>query len=264
MSRMCTIVRVFTRGEVGGNHLGVITDITGLDTAAMQAVATDLGFSESTFITPTSDGIPLVRIFTPADELPFAGHPLVGSAWVLTVMGTVEGDRLRCGIGDVAIRRDGNLIWVDVPMIGTVVASDDVAAFLSRGRIPGVIASDRVMLPKEYVIGELATFDEVAALEPDMEVMAEVFGVLVYARDGDHVLARFFAPGTAVDEDPATGSAAVALATARSARGETTGTLSIDQGESIGHPSRIELTWSGSLASIGGTVLLDEERLLDA
>jgi trans-2,3-dihydro-3-hydroxyanthranilate isomerase len=178
-------------------------------------------------------------------------------------MGAADHTQLRCGIGDVGIRRDGDMVWIEAQMSGRVVAAEDVAAFLERGRIPGVVTSDRVMLPKEYVIGELATFAEVAALEPDMGVMAEVFGVLVYARDRDHVLARFFAPGTAVDEDPATGSAAVALATALSARGEVAGTLSIDQGESIGFPSRIELTWSGETASIGGTVVLDEERLLD-
>ena len=76
------------------------------------------------------------------------------------------------------------------------------------------------------------------------------------------MLARFFAPGTGVDEDPATGSAAVALATALAAAGETDGSLSIDQGESIGFPSRIELTWEGTVASIGGTVVADEQRLL--
>ena len=263
MARSCTIVRVFTRGDVGGNHLGVITDPSGLDGAAMQAIATELGFSETTFIEEQPDGVPLVRIFTPVDELPFAGHPLVGTAWVLTVHGSRIDTSLRCGIGDVAVRSDDEMVWVDAPMNGRVVAADDVPGFLHRAGIPSVVGSARVFLPKEYVIGELDTFDAVAALEPDMGVLSEVFGVLVYARNGDDVLARFFAPGTGVDEDPATGSAAVALATLLAARGEPAGSLSIDQGASIGHPSRIELRWSGSTASIGGTVVLDEVRNLD-
>ena len=260
--RECTIVRVFTRGALGGNHLGVVTDPAGLDTRAMHAIAAELGFSETTFIEPQLDGVPLVRIFTPVDELPFAGHPLVGSAWVLSHRGSDPG-RLRCGIGDVGVRHEGEVVWVDAPMSGEVVDADDVPAYLVRGRVPGVTDAGRVMIPKEYVIGQFATFDEVADLEPDMAVMAEVFGVLVYARDGNDVLARFFAPGTGVDEDPATGSAAVALATLLSSGGETSGSLAIRQGESIGHPSTIRLRWSGSTASIGGTVVLDEVRRLD-
>jgi trans-2,3-dihydro-3-hydroxyanthranilate isomerase len=260
--RECVIVRVFTRGRLGGNHLGVVTDVVGLDSPAMQAIAASLGFSESTFIEVQRDGVPFVRIFTPKDELPFAGHPLVGSAWVLAHRGeTLTG--LRCGIGDVGVRQAAEVVWIDVPMDGEIVDADDVVAYLARGGIPGVIEPGRVMIPKEYVLGRLATFDGVASLEPDMDVMAEVFGVLVYARNGDQVLARFFAPGTGVEEDPATGSAAVALATLLSARGETSGGVTIRQGESIGHPSRIELRWSGRTASIGGTVVLDEVRRLD-
>lgn len=263
MSRICTVVRVFTRGEAGGNHLGVVTDLAGLDTNAMQAIATELGFSESTFIEEQADGVPLVRIFTPADELPFAGHPLVGSAWVLALKSTAEYRHLRCGIGDVAIRREAEMVWIDVPMTGEVVAADDVAGFLERCRISDTVSTARVMLPREYIIGELASFDDVAALDPDMDVAAQVFGILVYSRNGGHVLARFFAPGTGVDEDPATGSAAVALATALSAGGESVGSLHIDQGESIGFPSRIELVWADATASIGGTVVAVEERILD-
>jgi trans-2,3-dihydro-3-hydroxyanthranilate isomerase len=257
--RYCAVVRVFTRGNLGGNHLGVVTDLAGLDTEAMHQIAADLGFSETTFIETQPDGVPLVRIFTPVDELPFAGHPLVGSAWVLAHQGVTPAG-LRCGIGDVAVRREDEIVWVDAPMSGEVVDASDVREYLSRGGIPGVVDAGRVMIPKEYLIGRLATLGEVAGLEPDMDVMGEVFGVLVYAQDGDEVLARFFAPGTGVDEDPATGSAAVALATLLSAGGEVSGALTIRQGESIGHPSTIELRWSDGIASIGGTVVMDEVR----
>jgi trans-2,3-dihydro-3-hydroxyanthranilate isomerase len=258
--RDCTIVRVFTRGPLGGNHLGVITDLAGLDTPAMHGIAAELGFSETTFIEPQPDGVSLVRIFTPEMELPFAGHPLVGSAWVLSHLGDPP-TRLRCGIGTVGVRLEGDMVWVDAPMSGEVVDADDVPGYLERSGIPGVMDAGRVMLPKEYVIGRLGSFDEVANLKP--RFMSDVFGVYAYAREGDDVLARFFAVVAGVDEDPATGSAAVALATLLSFGGEISGDLAIRQGESIGHPSTIQLRWSGSTASIGGTVVLDEVRRLD-
>ena len=81
--RNCTVVRVFTVGDSGGNPLGVVTDSTGLDSSTMQQIAADLGFSETTFTEWAEGETPSLRIFTPAAEMPFAGHPLVGTAWVL-------------------------------------------------------------------------------------------------------------------------------------------------------------------------------------
>jgi trans-2,3-dihydro-3-hydroxyanthranilate isomerase len=263
MPRGCTIVRVFTRGNTGGNHLGVVNDLVGLDTEAMQRIAAELGFSETVFIDWPAGDVPFVRIFTPVDELPFAGHPLVGTAWVMSRMGPGGFDRLRCGIGEVGVRIEDETVWIDVPMSGGVAGSDDAADYLARAGIAPVERAARVMMPREYVVAQLPDFAAVAALQPDMAVAAERFGTLVFARESDRVRARFFAPGTGVDEDPATGSAAVALAIVLADRGEPSGALSIDQGEEIGHPSRIELTWRGGTASIGGTVVHDETRMLD-
>lgn len=262
MERSCTVVRVFTRGDAGGNHLGVVEDLAGLDADAMQRIAADLGFSETIFVDETMGVAPTVRIFTPGDELPFAGHPLVGAAWVLTVAGSSPAGSLRCGIGEVHIRVDGDLVWIDVPMSGEMAPADDATEFLAGAGIEGTVSSARVLLPREYLIGELESPAAVAALEPDMDTLADVFGTLIYARVGDRVRARFFAPATSVPEDPATGSAAVALATALRWRGEPTGRLTIDQGEEIGHPSTIELTWAADVAAIGGTVRFDETRTL--
>ena len=83
--RSCHVLRVFTRGDVGGNHLGVVNDASGLDTDAMQGVAADLGFSETVFLHDRGSDGPFVRIFTPAAEMQFAGHPLVGAAWMTSV-----------------------------------------------------------------------------------------------------------------------------------------------------------------------------------
>ena len=268
MERSCTVVRVFTRADAGGNHLGVVEDISGLDGEAMQRIASELGFSETIFIDDGTAVAPTVRIFTPGAELPFAGHPLVGAAWVLTVAGSSPAGSLRCGIGEVHIRVDGDLVWIDVPMAGEVAPKDDarwddgIAGLLAAAGIADTVSSARILLPYEYLIAELQSPAAVAALEPDMEVLAAVFGTLVYARVGDRVRARFFAPDTGVPEDPATGSAAVALATALRSRGEHSGRLTIHQGEEIGHPSTIELTWAGDTAAIGGTVRFDETRML--
>ena len=263
MPRGCTVVRVFTRGSEGGNHLGVVTDVTGLSDESMQRIAAELGFSESVFIEWGSGAIPFARIFTPAEELPFAGHPLVGAAWVLTVLGQGEMDRLRYREGEAVISSAGDVMQIEVSMGGEVAPAGGVEKFLARAGIGPTEAADRIMIPKEYVLARLSDFESVAALEPDMEVLAERFGTLVYARNGHHVRARFFAPGTGVDEDPATGSAAVALATKLASSGEPEGHLDIDQGEEMGHPSRIQLTWGRGRATIGGTVVRDEVRMLD-
>ena len=263
MARGCTVVRVFTRGQDGGNYLGVVTDCTGLDDTMMQQIATDLGYSETVFVDWTPGAPPFVRIFTPASELPFAGHPLVGAAWVLTVLGPGDMDRIRYQEGVALISTTGAITQVEVAMDGEVAPAGDVLEFLKRANIGPVDGAERIMIPKEYVLAKLPDAESVAALEPDMSVLAERFGTLAYARVGNHVRARFFAPGTAVPEDPATGSAAVALATKLAAAGETAGQLTIDQGEETGFPSRIQLAWSNGRATIGGTVVHDEIKMLE-
>lgn len=254
MSRPCSVLRVFTRDGEGGNHLGVVDDLDGLDGDAMQWIAAQLGFSETVFI---DDGdVPSVRIFTPQMELPFAGHPLVGAARHVLESGS-SALRIKCGIGEVRIRRDGDLFWVVAPMSPSK-AYRDGAVFARGVGLADPVSTWRVEMPLDYRMVELATADDVAAAAPDPAAFGAALGLAVYARDGRHIRMRFFAPGAGVVEDPATGSAAVALATRFAASGEKNGSATIDQGEEIGHPSRIELRWEGKTASIGGTVAVDE------
>ena len=117
-------------------------------------------------------------------------------------------------------------------------------------------------MPLDYRMVELASAEHVAAVQPETGAFEAAHGLTVYARSGAAVRMRFFIPEAGIDEDPATGSAAVALATMYAARGESEGRLTIDQGEEIGHPSRIRLQWAGSTASIGGTVVAVEVREL--
>ncbi|MFQ5555123.1 MAG: PhzF family phenazine biosynthesis protein [Acidimicrobiia bacterium] len=262
MPRSCHVLRVFTRGDAGGNHLGVVEDLAGLDTHAMQGIAARLGFSETTFVEAQGDGVPNVRIFTPNMELPFAGHPLVGTAWVLNVLGGGAHPTLRCGVGDVGVSVAGNTVWVDAAL-GQPVTNAASLALADRAGLDAPSRSWLVEMPKRYVVLEYADEASVTGAKPDFDVLSEVFGTLVFSRTEDAVRARFFAPDAGVPEDPATGSAAVALAAALVSAGESSGALSIDQGEETGFPSRIELEWTEESARIGGTVVRDEMRALD-
>jgi trans-2,3-dihydro-3-hydroxyanthranilate isomerase len=261
MPRPCLVIRVFTRDGSGGNHLGVINDVTGLDDEMMQAIAADLGFSETIFIDWREGGVPVTRIFTPTMEMPFAGHPLVGAAWVMLRVGPGDIDGLRCGIGDVKIRVEGDVAWVDAPMVPANAHLDD-DSFAARVHLPTPRRAWRVEMPLDYRMVELPAADDVASVAPDTSAFGSVDGLTVFARDGERIRMRFFIPTAGIDEDPATGSAAVALATMFAADGETEGRVTIDQGEEMGHPSRINLRWSGTTASIGGTVAHDELREL--
>lgn len=255
MVRPAHVLRVFTRGDAGGNHLGVINDTVGLTTEQMQGIAADLGFSESTFVDWGDREIPFVRIFTPGVEMEFAGHPLVGTAWVMNYLGPMAHDRLECPVGQVDIRLEDDAVWIDVALDQDVEPAPD-AASLVAANLPTPKRAWLVRMPKEYFIAEYPDSSTITGLEPDMAQLAH-FGTLCFARDETRAHMRFFAPAGGVDEDPATGSAAVALARAMVASGEETGRLSIDQGAEIGTPSRIELAWTAHSASIGGTVVHD-------
>ena len=241
------VVRVFTRNGSGGNHLGIHDGL--LPDDVMRTVATSLAYSETIFVDePGDDGAVGVRIFTPADELPFAGHPLVGATWHIATPGAAVA--LRCGIGVVAGHRN------DVE-----TASIEVAYLppVERTTTPGVVASWIARMPLPYEVHLLASPDAVAAYEladrPDHR--------LVWARDDGRdglVRARFFAPGMGVVEDPATGSAAVALAAVLRHEGEGSGSATIDQGAEIGSPSRIDLAWTVRDTVIGGVVVDDGWR----
>jgi trans-2,3-dihydro-3-hydroxyanthranilate isomerase len=258
--RDCRVLRVFTRGEAGGNHLGVVTDVGGLDGRAMQEIAAELGFSETVFLDSAGE-VPAARIFTPAAEIPFAGHPLVGAAWVLASLGA--GRRLACGVGEIPFRSEGDRTWIEVAISRDL---EEVPPAVAAGTgLPVATRAWMVRLPLRYLVLEAATRELVGSARPDFDRLAvEPWeGTLLFARAAGGVKARFFAPALGVPfEDPATGSAAVAMASALSSAGEEEGSLVIDQGDEVGAPSRIFLVWSGGMASVGGAVRREEDRLL--
>lgn len=265
MSRPCSVLRVFTRDGEGGNHLGVVNDVVGLDPETMQGIAADLGFSETIFVDWQEPDAATVRIFTPVIEMPFAGHPLVGATWALYMLGPGEVvTTLRCPTGDIAIGMEGSTAFIQSVIDPASVEPADLARYAIAAGMPPPVAGWRVAMPRIYSLLEYADAPTVASLQPDMaELAASGSETMVFARTGDRVRARFFAPAGGVLEDPATGSAAVALAMTRIADGEGVGSLVIDQGEEIGHPSRIMLSWWADTVRIAGECSHDETRLLE-
>jgi trans-2,3-dihydro-3-hydroxyanthranilate isomerase len=194
-------------------------------------------------VTPT-------RIFTPGNELPFAGHPLVGTTWHLAEPGgRVE---LRCGIGIVTGRRaDVGAASIDVTYLPPV---DDVDA------PPGASGAWIAHMPLPYEVHRLPDPDAVAAYVPPDEPDHRLVWAAGDDGHADVIRARFFAFGVGVPEDPATGSAAVALAAVQRHLGRTEGSVTVHQGSEIGSPSRIDLSWTPDLTVVGGSVVDDGTR----
>ncbi len=241
---------VFTDTPLAGNQLGVFTDARGMDGADMQRLARELNFSETTFVLPPEEGGDArIRIFTPTVEVPFAGHPTLGSAFVLAAPLQLGEIRLETGRGIVPVRleREGARIVFGrmeqpAPAIETYRAVEELLAALGveRSELPVEVYDNGI----RHVYVCLGTEDEVAALAPDLSRLAElpaVLGVNCFAGSGTRWKTRMFAPGGGVAEDPATGSAAgpLALHLARHGRIEFGDEIEISQGAEIGRPSTL-------------------------
>lgn len=224
-------VDVFTAQPFGGNPLAVFPDAAGIDDATMQKIAREMNCSETTFVLPSAhaSAIARVRIFTPSAELPFAGHPTIGTAFVLDTLGRISTERFafEMGVGLVAVRREGSLFWMTPPRATAgipVARAADVAAALG---LPGdACTHDPVVAgPPAFLCVRLASRDAVDALEFDRSALARVAGselgrgdVLIFARDGAAIYSRMFAHlDSGIGEDPATGSSIAPLVAALAA-----------------------------------------------
>jgi trans-2,3-dihydro-3-hydroxyanthranilate isomerase len=259
------VLRVFTRGDLGGNHLGVVNDLTGLDDLGMQQIATELGFSETVFIDWMDGGVPHVRIFTPAIEMPFAGHPLVGVAWTLAAMGPGTVTEMTCGVGSIPFRVEEDMAMVDTPLVDDVRVADDGSAIAAAVGLPTPQAAWWAMMPMPYLVLDLGSAETVSTATLDIPKLTDLGAGKTYlvGSQGDDLRVRFFAPDAGVPEDPATGSAASAYAAVQVFEGKSEGSITIHQGEEIGHPSTIELGWGPGRATLAGTVRRDEVRVLE-
>jgi trans-2,3-dihydro-3-hydroxyanthranilate isomerase len=265
---------VFTDTPFGGNQLAVLTDARGLTSQAMQTIAKEFDYPETTFVLPPDDPAHArrVRIFTPGGELPFAGHPTVGTACALVMSNhCAVGDFvLEEGVGPVAVstRRDGSAFSArlrierapEVP--DTVPEADDVAAVLSLqpSDVLGVFCAG--MGPR-FTFAEVASAEIVDRSRLDHQhwrtILADSWGAQVFVfagelRDGSELYGRMFAPALGIAEDPATGAAAAAIvgtAALRAGAGPS-GTFRLDivQGVAMGRPSFL----SAAAELAGGTV----------
>lgn len=251
---------VFTDRALAGNQLAVFTDGQGIETDTMQALALEMGFSETTFVLPPERGGTVrVRIFTPKRELEFAGHPVLGTAWVLAgplQRGVVELETLG-GIVPVELERDesGRIAFGRMSQpVPSVEPYPDPAALLEaagvrESRLP-VETYDNGL--RHTYVG-LGSRDEVASLQPDLTKLASLGAMLnCFAGEGAEWKTRMFAPGDGVAEDPATGSAAGPLACHLCRHGLVDwGTqIEISQGEELGRPSTLYATAEGREGAI--------------
>ena len=291
---------VFTDRRFGCNQLAVFPDARDIPEDALLAITREFNFSESTFVYPPADraNTRRVRIFTPGGEVPFAGHPTVGTAHVLAAIGelALTGDRTRIvfeeGVGPVPVEVrtvDGQPVFAQLsvaklPEVGPAVpdAADIAAALgLEANQLSGGDWSPQALscgLPFTFVpVRDLAA---VAKARLKLDVWERVFAgawapeIFVFARGGEregtHFHARMFAPGLNVAEDPATGSANAALAgylAARDTRRDGTLRWRVEQGFEMGRPSIIDVEADVSAGAVtavrvgGASVLVCEGTL---
>jgi trans-2,3-dihydro-3-hydroxyanthranilate isomerase len=273
-----TLVDVFSDRPFGGNQLAVFPRADGLAEEAMQQLAREFNFAETTFVFPPGDPAHScrVRIFTPRSELPFAGHPTVGTAAVLASLsdgGPSDSYLFEEGIGPVSVTIDGGITRLhlqspEYETTGDVPGSAAIAAALTlpesavvRAWYAGVGLRFCFAQVADAGVVDQAVLDRAAwkagvadGWSPHIYLFAGEF------RDGGRLYARFFAPAIGIDEDAATGSAAATLAAslaASSPRPDDSCLLRIDQGVAMGRPSVIEAAArkrGGRLAevSVGG------------
>jgi trans-2,3-dihydro-3-hydroxyanthranilate isomerase len=251
------VADVFTDRPLSGNQLAVFTDGRAVDAPTMQALAKELALSETVFVLPpeAGDADVRIRIFTPASELPFAGHPTLGAAFVLGGPLQKVVIRLETGAGvvPVELQREGAEIrfgWMDQPV-------PTWRPFAEAGELLALLGPVRSGLPVEFydlgpghVFVELDSVAALAALAPDFAALARLtgHGVYCFARDGGRWRSRMFAPAHGVPEDPATGSAAgpLAIHLARHGRIGFGEEIEIVQGVEIGRPSTLYAVVEGS------------------
>ncbi|HEX8807020.1 MAG TPA: PhzF family phenazine biosynthesis protein [Candidatus Aquilonibacter sp.] len=267
------IVDVFTSEPFEGNALAVVIDGSQLDTPMMQRIAREFNLSETTFIVPgasTRRGT-RVRIFTPGSEMEFAGHPTIGTAYMLRRLGIVAPDAMRFtleeNVGPVSVRvGDGEdpLLWLTTPPIRTLLAAarEDCAAAVSL-ELSDLLADAPCQLltagnPTLFIpVKDASAVDRAAVDSAPFNALVRASGVpalvFVFAPIAQGAYSRMFAPHLGVAEDPATGSATGPLAAFMMQHGLVSGddgtTFISEQGTKMGRRSLLHVRISGKNGS---------------
>ncbi|MEU9337051.1 PhzF family phenazine biosynthesis protein [Streptomyces sp. NPDC048290] len=271
-------VDVFSTLAFHGNPVAVVLDGTGLDEQDMQGLARWTNLSETTFVLPptTEDADYRLRIFTPGGELPFAGHPTLGSAraWLDAGHTPRRADRIvqECGAGLVIVRRDQDALAFAAPPRVRDGALDE--AYLQRLITAFGITREQV-LDHQWVdngpgwaVLRLASAREVLALEPDLSLIPDAMAGAIGAHDdnaGHDFELRTFAPAVGVPEDPACGSMNAGVGQWLISTGTAPTAYRVSQGSRLGRAASIEVTadgdgtvWVGGATTVAirGTITL--------
>ena len=263
---------VFTDRALGGNQLLVFTDARGIPDDLLQPLAREINYSETVFVYPAEgEGHARIRIFTPMSEMRFAGHPVLGTAFVLGGPLQLPEILLETGQGvvPVTLEREGPRI-----VFGRMSQPiPQVEPYEREAELLAALGVERSELPVElydlgirHVFVGLPTPEDVARLEPDAAALARLTGYVgayCFAGEGRRWKSRMFAPGDGVPEDPATGSAAGPLAChlARHGRIAFGDEIEITQGVEIGRASTLYARAEGSAdhiesVEVGGSAVV--------
>ncbi len=274
-------VDVFTDRRFGGNPLAVFPDAQGLSDGEMQSLAAEFNLSETTFVLPPADpaNTARVRIFSRKAEMPFAGHPNVGTGWVLAQQGRAQSGVLRFEeiAGLVEVRTDGGHVTIAAPQplsLGRKMTVDLLAPCIGRATTDIVTlrhAPVEASVGNPFLLAEV-TGEALGRAAPDIDGFRRAlagFGdmgggrlsIYLYARDGELLRARMFSPLSGTFEDAATGSAATPLAALLlSLSTDSEGRYEIVQGVEMGRPSHLRCTArladDGIRATVGGGCVL--------
>jgi trans-2,3-dihydro-3-hydroxyanthranilate isomerase len=255
------VADVFTDTALQGNQVAVFTDARGIPEETLQPLAREVNFSETVYVYPAEQGGHVrIRIYTPTVEIPFAGHPTLGTAFILAAPLQLGEIKLETGVGIVPVRleREGPRItfgWMDQPVPRVQPYDHPAELFAALGVTGSTLPVEVYDNGLQHVYVALESEDEVVALEPDMTALArlpDVLGVNCFAGEGTRWKTRMFAPGGGVPEDPATGSAAGPLACHLSRHGRLPfgDEIEISQGAEIKRPSKLYARVEGSPGQI--------------
>jgi trans-2,3-dihydro-3-hydroxyanthranilate isomerase len=251
------LVDVFTPRPLAGNQLCVVPEPDGLDGDEMQAIANEIGFSETTFVTAAEGDRYAMRIFTPDEELPFAGHPTLGTAFVMVREGRVTSPATQTvAAGEIPVEVDleSELAWMtQLPPVFSPEFGDRELAARAAGLSTADLDPDLPIqvvstgLPPLLVpVRDLDTLRRARIDQPLVAQACERAGageLYLFAVHDGGVTARFFGPTPSIVEDPATGSAAGPLGAYLSANGLAgmPGSVLVRQGAQVGRPSELNV-----------------------
>lgn len=256
------ILDVFTIGSFTGNQLAVVLQDKEVSDFEMLSYTREFNFSETVFLKDWHSELPSIRIFTPGGELPFAGHPTIGTAWLINYLNDfkLSDFSISLKLGETAIlstKTSARLTFPSCPVLGTF--SGNLESLMKYCDIEMYqIDSENVFsvnVGPEFVIIPVNSIEAITKAKTSLGFSEKNRIYLIHKISETEYKVRMF--GMSLPEDPATGSAACALAGyLNQVKGQESGKITISQGMEIGRPSQINLNWIGSQIQVSGSVNL--------